>query len=168
MKRLLFIFQKAKHSKFFLWLLNAALWRAIPFNKPHKIKITAVHEDGVSIRLPYRRKNLNHLKGIHACALATMAEYTSGVSLLTTIGSEFRLIMKTISVTYHYQAKMDVITTLKLDKHLTEEKIRTPLLSADAVLFENTIEVYDLLTNHICTAAVQWQIKKWEKVKTDV
>jgi hypothetical protein len=117
--------------------------------------------------LPFRRKNLNHLKGIHACALATLAEYSSGISLLTTIGNNFRLIMKNISVTYHYQAKMDVITTLKLDKHLVEEKIMTPLLSSDAVLFENTIEVYDLMTNHICTAVVQWQIKKWEKVKTN-
>jgi acyl-coenzyme A thioesterase PaaI-like protein len=101
MKKLLFIFQKAKHSSFFLWLLNLALGYDIPFNKPHKIKITAVHNDGVSVRLPFRRKNLNHLKGIHACALATMAEYTSGVSLLSTIGTNFRLIMKNISVTYH-------------------------------------------------------------------
>jgi len=166
MKMLLVIFQRAKHSKFFLWVLNRALWFAIPFNKPHRIKITAVHDDGISIRLPYRRKNLNHLKGIHACALATMAEYTSGISLLTTIGTNFRLIMKNISVTYHYQAKMDVITTLKTEKKLVEEKILTPLLSSDAVLFENTVEVYDLLTNHICTAVVQWQLKKWEKVRT--
>jgi len=167
MKKLLIIFEKAKRSKFFLRLLNSALWYAIPFNKPHRIKITAVHDDGISIRLPFRRKNLNHLKGIHACALATMAEYTSGVSLLTTIGTDFRLIMKNISVTYHYQAKMDVITTQKLEKKLIEEKILTPLLSTDAVLFENTVEVYDLLTNHICTAVVEWQIKKWEKVKTN-
>ena len=166
MKQLLFIFQRAKHSKFFLWILNFAMGYAIPFNRPHRIRITSIQDGGVSIRLPFRRKNLNHLKGIHACALATMAEYTSGVSLLTTIGSNFRLIMKNISVTYHYQAKMDVITTMNLEKNLLEEKIMTPLLSSDAVLFENTIEVYDLLTNHICTAVVQWQIKKWDKVKT--
>ena len=166
MKKLLVIFEKAKHSTFFLWLLNRALWYAIPFNKPHRIKITAVHDNGISMRLPFRRKNLNHLKGIHACALATMAEYTSGICLLTTIGTNFRLIMKNISVTYHYQAKMDVITTMKLDKNLLREKVLTPLLSEDAVLFENSVEVYDLLTNHICTAVVQWQLKKWEKVKT--
>ena len=168
MKKLLVIFKKAKHSRFYLWLLNYALGYAIPFNKPHLIRITAVHEDGVSIRLPYRRKNLNHLKSIHACALATMAEYSSGIALLTTIGTDFRLIMKNISVTYHYQAKMDVITTMKLEKKLIEEKVLTPLLSDDAVLFDNTIEVYDLMTNHICTAVVQWQIKKWGKVRTNV
>jgi hypothetical protein len=167
MKQLLVIFQKAKHSGFFLWILNYALGYAIPFNRPHKIKITTVHDDGISVRLPYRRKNLNHLKSIHACALATMAEYSSGISLVTTIGTGFRLIMKNISVTYHYQAKMDVISTTKFDKKLLDEKIHTPLLSSDAVLFENTIEVHDLMTNHICTAVVLWQIKKWEKVRTN-
>jgi acyl-coenzyme A thioesterase PaaI-like protein len=166
MKKLLIIFAKAKQSKFYLWLLNVVLGYAIPFNRPHRIRITDIHDNGVSVRLPYKRKNLNHLKGIHACALATTAEYTSGISLLTTIGTEYRLIMKNINVTYHYQAKMDVITTLKLDRQIINEKILTPLLTGDAVLFENTIEVQDLMANHICTAVVQWQIKKWEKVRS--
>ena len=164
MKQLLIIFEKAKRSGFYLYILNVALRYAIPFNKPHRIRITAVHDTGVSVRLPYCRKNLNHLKGIHACALATTAEYTSGISLLTTIGTDYRLIMKTINVTYHYQAKVDVITTLQLDKKLIEEKILTPLLTSDKVFFENTVEVNDLLANHICTAVVVWQIKKWESV----
>src|SRR5688572_29492751 len=99
MKQLLFIFRKAKRSSFFRWLLNLLLGYAIPFNKPHRIRITAIHDDGVSVRLPYRRRNLNHLKGIHACALATTAEYTSGIALLTAIGTDYRLIMKNLSVT---------------------------------------------------------------------
>ena len=116
--------------------------------------------------MPYKRKNLNHLKGIHACALATAAEFTSGVLLLTTIGTGFRLIMKNISVTYHYQAKMDVITNLRLDKKTIEEKILLPLQTSDKVFFENTVEVHDLMANHICTAVVLWQIKQWTKVKS--
>jgi acyl-coenzyme A thioesterase PaaI-like protein len=166
MKQLLLILQRAKRSGFFLWLLNRVLIYAIPFNKPHRIRITEVHDSGVAVRMPYRRKNLNHLKGMHACALATAAEYTSGISLLATIGRNYRLIMKTIHVTYHYQAKMDVVTSVKLEKSLLEEKILGPLQTEDAVLFENTVEVYDLLANHICTAQVQWQVKKWEKVRS--
>ncbi|MEO8087662.1 MAG: DUF4442 domain-containing protein [Bacteroidota bacterium] len=166
MKKLLIIFERARHSKFFLYLLNRILWYAIPFNKPHRIKITCVLDGGVSVRLPYRRKNFNHLKGIHACALATMAEFTSGISLLTLIGTDYRLIMKNINVTFHYQARMDVITTLVLDKKMIEEKIIYELKSNDAVFFVHTVEVHDLLANHICTAQVQWQIKRWEKVKS--
>lgn len=125
-----------------------------------------MHDGGVSVRLPYKRKNLNHLKGIHACALATLTEYTSGISLLITIGTEHRLIMKNINVTYHYRAKMNVVTSIHLERKMIEEQILAPLLSNDAVLFENTVEVYDLMKNQICTAVVQWQIKKWEKVRS--
>lgn len=164
MKKLMYVLNKAKHSSFFLYLLNRILIYSIPFNKPHGIRITSVDDGGVSVRLPYRRKNMNHLKGIHACALATTAEYTSGISLLAVTGTDYRIIMKNISITYHYQAKMDVIANLVLDKDIVEKKILSPLRSGDAILFENTVEVNDLLRNHICTAIIQWQVKKWEKV----
>ncbi len=166
MKLLLRLLQKAKRSNFYLAFLNIALLRAVPFNKPHGLKITSVHDDGVTIFLPYKRKNLNHLKGIHACALATLAEYASGISLLICIGTDYRLIMKTINVTYHYQAKMNVAIALQLEKKMVEEKILTPLQTNDSVVFENKVEVYDVRRNHICTTVVQWQIKKWAKVKT--
>jgi acyl-coenzyme A thioesterase PaaI-like protein len=164
MDKLLILFSKAKRSRAALAFLNYVLAYSIPFNRPHGIKITAVHDDGVSVRMPYKRKNLNHLKGIHACALATAAEFTSGVLLLTSIGTGFRLIMKNISVTYHYQAKMDVITNLIIDKKIIEEKILLPLETSDMVFFENTVEVHDLMANHICTAVVLWQVKKWKAV----
>lgn len=164
MKYLLFIFNKARHSNFFLFLLNKILGYSIPFNKPHRLKITEVHEGGVSVRLPFRRKNLNHLKGIHACALATTAEYASGISLLLAIGTDYRLIMKNINVTYHYQAKMDVITSVKFESQYLKENILTPLNSGDPVLFNSTVEVYDLMTNHICSATIEWQIKNWKNV----
>ena len=166
MKKLLTLFRRAQKSQSALRLLNFILSWSIPFNWPHGIKITAVHDDGVSVRLPYKRKNLNHLKGIHACALATAAEYTSGITLLAAIGTDYRLIMKNISVTYHYQAKLDVVTTLHIRKDVLQEKILVPLTTDDAVFFENAVEVHDLLANHICTAAVQWQIKKWDKVRS--
>lgn len=164
MKYLLILFDKARHSKIFLFVLNVVLGYSIPFNKPHKLNITEVHDGGVSVRLPFRRKNLNHLKGIHACALATTAEYASGISLLLAIGTDYRLIMKNIHVTYHYQAKMDVVTSVKYEKQIISDNIFTPLNFGEAVLFKSTVEVYDLIANHICSATIEWQIKKWENV----
>lgn len=165
MKYFLILFNKARHSKFFLFLLNQVLGYSIPFNRPHRLKITAVQDGGVAVRLPFRRNNLNHLKGIHACALATTAEYASGISLLISIGGDYRLIMKSITVTYHYQARIDVITSVSIEMALIREKILIPLQTQDSILFQNTIEVTDLMANHICTALVVWQIKKWDRVK---
>ena len=166
MKRLLSIFQKARGSRFYLFLLNQILLRRIPFNGAHGLKITAVGENDVTVFLPCRRSNQNHLKGIHACALATLAEYASGIVLMKSTGAEYRLIMKTLSVTYHFQAKEGVRARVGLDPAIVDEKIRVPLAHADAVLFENQADVYDLSGNHICTAIVNWQIKKWDKVRT--
>jgi acyl-coenzyme A thioesterase PaaI-like protein len=164
MNYLLHLFNKARDSKFFLYILNIVLGYSIPFNRPHRIKITEIHDNGVSVRLPFRRKNLNHLKGIHACALATTAEYASGISLLLAIGTDYRLIMKNMHVTYYYQAKMDVITSVKYDLKNLTENVLSHLKAGEAVLLNNTVEVYDLMTNHICTATIEWQLKNWKNV----
>ena len=83
----------AKTSKFGLFKLNLGLGYVIPFNRPHKIKILEIKDDSVKTIIPYRRKNFNHIKGVHACGMATAAEFSSGFMLLTKLGSKkYRLI----------------------------------------------------------------------------
>ncbi len=167
MKRLLTLLEKARHSSFSRSLLSFALARAIPFNAPHGFKILEVYEDGIKILLPYKRKNLNHLRGIHACALATLSEFTAGITLAKMSGTDaFRLIMKDLSMTYHYQAKEDVTAELHFPSNDFQRQVKTPLESQDAVFVEMIVEVYDIQKNHISTGKVNWQIKKWDKVKT--
>ena len=74
----------AKKSRFGLFKLNFGLGFIIPFNKPHGIKVTAITDNSVSTIIPYRRKNMNHIRGVHACGMATCAEFASGLLLLTT------------------------------------------------------------------------------------
>lgn len=145
------------------------LGRAIPFNKPHGLKIIEVYDDGFKISLPYKRKNLNHIKGIHACALATLTEYTSGLTLMQNLASgDYRLIMKNISMIYHFQAKTDVIVSLHLSKEWMNTVVFIPLKTSGSIFTEVNAEVYDSNQNHICSGVINWQIKKWEKVITKV
>jgi hypothetical protein len=67
--------QKAKHSKFYLWVLNFVLLRMVPFNNPHKLKIQTIADDGITMFAANTKNNRNHIKGIHACLLATLCEY---------------------------------------------------------------------------------------------
>lgn len=46
----------AKASKFGLWKLNFGLFRMIPFNKPHGIKITKFNDNSIETIIPYKRK----------------------------------------------------------------------------------------------------------------
>ncbi|MBL0097002.1 MAG: DUF4442 domain-containing protein [Bacteroidetes bacterium] len=75
------LLEKAKTSGFYKWLFNIVLWRTIPFNQPHRLKVEQVKGDALLISIPFIRKNKNHINGIHACALATLCEYISGLSL---------------------------------------------------------------------------------------
>lgn len=161
--------ENAKKSKFGLWKLNFGLFKVIPFNKPHGIKINSLEDDAIETIIPYKRKNLNHIKGIHACGLATCAEFASGFLLLTKLNpKEYRIIMESIEMTYHYQAKTDVIAKFSLTEEWLNTKILTPLKSNDAILTKCIIELYDNNNNHIATGTTNWQIKDWKKVKTKV
>lgn len=163
------ILEKASSSKFHLWLLNQSLDRYIPFNQPHKFRIVEVERGYVKILLPYRRRNLNHIKGIHACALATVAEFATGFTLLSSLpAKEYRLIMKRINMEYHYQGKMNVYAEFRFNEDQLRSEIIDPLKEIDSVEIDCAIKLHDLENNHISTGNVLWHVKNWSKVKTKI
>lgn len=80
--------------------------------------------------------------------------------------SKYRLIMKTIRMDYHFQAKQDVY----VEFHLTEDELKSYQddLEKDSIEINPEVKVFDIENNHICTANVNWHLKNWEKVKTKV
>ncbi len=158
---------KAQDSKWGMKKLNLIMQRGIPFNKPHSIEVISISNDEVKVKLPYKRKNLNHIKGLHACGLATASEYSSGLLLLHKLGfKQYRLIMESMEMKYHYQGKMDAIATFTLDDATAQAQIIEPLKTEDKVYIKCEILVHDTAGNHLCTGYTNWQIKPWNKVKT--
>ncbi len=161
--------KKARESKFGMRKLNFGLSRIIPFNRPHRIKLIEISDDYVKSMIPYRRKNLNHIKSIHACGLATAAEFASGFLLLLKLGTkEYRLIMESIEAKYLYQAKEDVTATFKANDQWFADQIRNPLQNEDKVYVKCEINLHDALGNHVAIVQTNWQIKKWSRVKTSL
>lgn len=159
--------EHAKRSKFGLFKLNLGLGFMIPFNKPHKIKILEIKEESVKTIIPYRRKNMNHIKGIHACGMATAAEFASGFLLLMKLGSrDYRLIMESLEMKYHYQAKTDIVAEFSANEEWIDTHVKTPLKSADKIMIKCEILLHDTQGNHVATGYTNWQIKPWSKVKT--
>ncbi len=161
------IIEKAKHSAFWLWVLNQSLYRMVPFNRPHRFQVVELNDHFLKALIPYRKSNFNHIRGLHACALATISEFATGFLLLTRLDAKkYRLIMQRIEMDYHYQGKMDAYAEFTTSDQWFQEKIIVPLQTQDAVVIPCEIKIHDVKGNHITTGKVFWQIKDWQKVRT--
>lgn len=159
--------EKAKTSSFYRGILNFALDRMIPFNKPHGFKIVDVSDYSLKTLLPYRRKNFNHIRGIHACAMATVSEFTTGFLLISRLDAKkYRLIMQRLEMDYHYQGKMDAFASFTISEDWLKEKIYQPLQQQESVIIPCEVKIHDSKGNHLTTGKVFWQVKDWAKVKT--
>lgn len=158
------IVKRAYTSKFWLEILNYGLWFKIPFNKPHRLRIIELSENSISVRIPYVRKNMNHLKGIHACALATASEYACGFLLISRLSADkYRLIMRSMHVDYTKQGKSDVYVKFNLDENRIEE-ITSKLKIEKQCLEILEVEVRDKQQNLISVAKLEWQLKEWKSI----
>ena len=159
--------ERAKHSNFYRWLLNVCRSRMIPFNKPHGFKIIEIGDYHIKILLPHKRNNLNHIRGLHACALATISEFATGLLLITKLGfDKYRIIMQRLEMDYHYQGKMDAMAHFSISESWIQEQIYEPLKSKESILVSCEIKIFDTQKNHLTTGKVYWQIKEWQRVKT--
>ncbi len=163
------LLESARKSPFKLKILNLFLGRLIPFNRPHGVHILELGKEHIKTAAPYRRKNQNHIRGVHACCIATVAEFSSGLLLLSRLNpSRYRLIMAQLEIDYHYQAKSTIIAESRISEQQLKDEILKPLAETDKLLFTQTTEVHDDRQNHIASARVTWQIKRWDRVKTRV
>ena len=163
------IVKKAQNFSLYRKILNIGLNRMVPFNKPHGFRIVEIGDHRLKTKVPYRKANFNHIKGIHACALATLSEFTTGFLLLTKLDpKKYRLIMHSISMEYHYQAKMDSYGSFDISEDWLHKWIYKPIESTEKVLVDCEVKIHDKEGNHISTGSVKWQIKSWKKVKTKV
>lgn len=163
------IIEKAKHSSFYLRLLNWSLNRMVPFNKPHGFKVVEIGDFHLRSIIPYKKRNFNHIRGLHACALATLSEFTTGFLLVSKLdGKKFRLIMQRLEMDYHYQGKMNATANFSTTEEWFTENIYEPLKSRDAVVVPCEVMIHDENGNHLTTGKVFWQIKNWSKVRTRI
>ncbi|GJM27968.1 MAG: hypothetical protein DHS20C17_06030 [Cyclobacteriaceae bacterium] len=160
---------RAQDSGFYRWVLNLALDRLIPFNRPHGFRVLNLSELHIKTSIPYKRRNLNHIKGLHATALATLSEFTTGLLLLRVLGAKkYRIILQRMDIQYLYQGKMDATAEFRISNTWINDRIIQPLTHTESVVVPCEIKIHDLNGNQLTLTTVYWQIKSWERVKTRV
>ena len=101
--------------------------------------------------------------------MATAAEMCSGLSLLERLDpKKYRLIMRSLHMAYHYQAKQPAHAFCMPTEEDIQEKAIVPLRTQDAIDFTSTVQLHDRSGNHLATGTVTWQVKEWSKVRTKV
>ena len=161
------IVEKAKTSAFYLWLLNWSFERMIPFNRPHGFRIIEIGDYHVRTKLPYKTQNLNHLKGLHACALATITEITGGfVFVMKLDPAKYRIILKQLEINYLYQGKSDAFGEFRISEEWISKNVIEPLKENESVEVVSEVNIVDAHGKQLTNGKTIWQIKDWTKVKT--
>lgn len=160
--------QKSQHSKKHLWMLNRLMNHAVKFNKPHGFQIIKMSPEYVQTFAPYHKKNFNHVKGIHACAIATVGELAAGLLLMLHFTpGQYRVIMSHIDIDYHYQAKKNIMATASLPLS-DKESILHQLNLENKTLYTVITSIKDEDQQLVATVKTTWQIKDWKNVRTQM
>lgn len=161
--------RQAEDSAFYRLLLSLALRFMVPFNRGHAFRIEEISHRHLVVKAPYRRRNLNHVKGIHACALATIAEISSGLFLLSRLDAKrYRIILSRLELDYTYQAKTHAYARFEADHGWLEQELFQKLAQSEKTILVCPIHLYDAQGKELCKAKAHWQVKDWQAVKTKV
>jgi acyl-coenzyme A thioesterase PaaI-like protein len=148
------------------WRFSRIMQELIPFNRPHRISVLEITPSGCKVNLPHRRRNLNHLGTLHACAMATAGEYVSGLNVIEAFDlSTYRLIMSHLEVQYHRRPDGGCIAHSSWSEG-TLESIKSELTSKGVVTFSLEAKLIDSSLEHVATTTTLWQVKSWSKIKS--
>ena len=146
------------------WLFSRLMQEVIPFNRPHAISVIELSPSSCKVYLPEKYRNKNHLRTMHACAIATAAEYVSGLNVVQAFDMEkFRLIMSRIEVDYvrrpdgycHAESGISNEHMSQINRELDAEGVSK---------FSLVSIVTDSKNEKVAEATVYWQVKSWQKV----
>jgi acyl-coenzyme A thioesterase PaaI-like protein len=139
--------------------VSRLMQEVIPFNRPHRLRVVKLSEQECQVSLPWRRRNLNHLRTMHACALATAAEYASGLCVLSALGIENkRLIMSNLAMTYRRRAESACLATAKLpDSELKDLKAELEREGRGSFVLRSTVKDAEGVV--VADAEITWHVK---------
>ena len=139
--------------------MSRLMQEVIPFNRPHRLQVQLLSDDVCEVALPWRRRNLNHVGTMHACALATAAEYASGLCVLSALGvGKARLVMAELNMSYGRRAESACVARATLPAEVLE-KVQAKLQKDGRGAFDLHSVVRDAQGEVVAEARITWHVK---------
>lgn len=156
----------AQSSEEGLRQLNEFFWKGIPFNKPHGVTIRHVSEERVTLSLPYEEPNFNHVETLHACALATLAEFATGLMLLVHFDpSEYRVLLQSMEIAYRFPGRRDAVADFVVDLAWLRNEIVPQVERGEGASIPLEVAVDDTGGHQLCSATLHWYVRRASRAK---
>ena len=109
--RVVKMWKKFGHSVAGRKLFNFMLGRIVPYSGTIKAEVLTLADGKVTIAMNDRRAVRNHLKSIHAIALANLGELASGMAMFSKVSNSTRAIVVDLDIKYLKKARGRLIAT---------------------------------------------------------
>lgn len=132
------------------WLFSRMLGIAVPYSGSIKARIRTLEPGHVVSELRDRRRVRNHLRSIHAIALANLGEITSGLAQMSLLAPGQRGIVTRLSIEYFKKARGTL---------LAESTAQAPVVNGNEdVELEVACDIRDSEGDVVARTTVRWRI----------
>jgi len=130
------------------WLFSKLIGFVIPYTGSVQPRVVSLKPGHAVVHLHDRHRVRNHLKSIHAIALANLAEFTTGLATLSGMPPGSRAILTGLDIEYHKKAR----GTLKAEcSSRLPQALETQSLTVEA-------KIYDAGGDCVATGNATWLI----------
>jgi acyl-coenzyme A thioesterase PaaI-like protein len=148
--RLLRVWRRLEHRPTGRWLFSRLVGRMAPYTGSIGARVVALQPGRAEVQLRDRRRVRNHLRSVHAIALANLGEMASGLAMMASLPAGVRGIPIHIAVEYHKKARGT----------LTALGTAAPASVADAADVVASAEIRDREHDVVALVTVRWRLQR--------